>query len=138
MAIKRRKLKGGARAWTKRIDPPFHRFIRLRDTNEAGYGKCISCDKAIHFHEGDAGHFQSRQHKATRWNEENVNLQCKSCNMWEGGNAYEYGKALGTEKAEELAQLARTTYKLSDPEWEDIYYHYKELVEELEKTKTFL
>lgn len=138
MAIKRRKLKGGARAWTKRIDTPFHRFIRLRDTDADGYGKCCSCDKPIHFHDGQAGHFVTRQHKATRWDEENVHLQCIYCNQWEGGNAYEYAKRLGFDKAEELMARSRQITKLSDAEFEDIYYHYKEKVMELEKTKTFL
>ena len=138
MAIKRRKLKGGARNWVKRIDPPFHRYIRLRDTDKNGYGCCISCGKDIHFTEGDAGHFISRQHKNTRWNEENVNLQCKYCNMWEGGNAYMYGKTLGTEKAEELIILSKQIRKFSEQEYEDLYYYYKEKVEELEKKKLFL
>ena len=136
--MKRRKLKGGARAWTKRIDPPFHRYIRLRDTNRDGYGSCISCNKDIHFSEGDAGHFISRQHKNTRWNEENVHLQCKYCNMYEGGNAYLYGKALGQDKADELVILSKQICKFSEQEYEDIYYYYKEKVEELEKKKRFL
>lgn len=136
--MKRRKLKGGARAWTKRIDKPFHRYIRLRDTNKEGYGSCCSCDKPIHFHEADAGHFMNRQHKNTRWNEDNVNLQCKYCNMYEGGNAYLYGVALGKRKADKLVKLSRIKVKYTDEEYEDIYYKYKELVLELEKTKTFL
>ena len=136
--MKRRKLKGGARAWTKRIDKPFHRYIRLRDTNKEGYGTCCSCGKDIHFHEADAGHFMNRQHKNTRWNEENVNLQCKYCNMYEGGNAYLYGMALGKRKADKLVKLSRIKVKPTDEEYEDIYYKYKELVLELEKTKTFL
>lgn len=138
MAIKRRKLKGGARAWTKRIDPPFHRFIRLRDTNDEGYGTCCSCNKPIHFHDGQAGHFVTRQHKATRWDEENVHLQCIYCNQWEGGAQYAYSKFLGQDKADELMAKSRQIFKLSDAEFEDIYYYYKEKVMELEKTKTFL
>lgn len=136
--MKRRKLKGGARAWTKRIDPPFHRYIRLRDTNEDGFGTCCTCNKQIHFHEGDSGHFIPRQHKKTRWDERNVNLQCKYCNMFEGGAQYQYSKFLGEELSEELLMLSRQIYKLSDAEYEDIYYHYKEKVAELEKTKRFL
>ncbi len=138
MAIKRRKLKGGARAWTKRIDPPFHRFIRLRDTNKHGYGTCISCDKDIHFEEGDAGHFIPRQHKSTRWNEDNVNLQCKYCNQWEGGAQYAYSKSIGEDKAEELSILSKQVKKYSEEEYEDLYYYYKEKVEELEKKKFFI
>lgn len=136
--MKRRKLKGGVRAWTKRIDPPFHRFIRLRDTNKDGYGTCCTCGKEIHFHDGDAGHFVPRQHKATRWSESNVHLQCKYCNQWEGGAQYAYSKFLGEDKSDELVRLSRTIYKLSDAEFEDIYYYYKEKVAELEALKTFL
>jgi hypothetical protein len=138
MAIKRRKLKGGARAWTKRIDTPFHRFIRLRDTNEEGYGTCCSCGKAIHFNEGQAGHFVTRQHRATRWSEDNVHFQCIYCNQWEGGNAYLYAKFLGFKKADELIERGKVKQSLTDQEFEDIYYKYKELVLDLEKTKTFL
>lgn len=136
--MKRRKLKGGARNWIKRIDPPFHRFIRLRDTDANGFGTCCSCNKKVHFHDADAGHFQPRQHKATRWDERNVNLQCKYCNQWEGGAQYAYSKFLGEDLSDELFRLSKTTVKLMDHEYEDIYYKYKELVEELEKTKTFL
>ena len=136
--VKRRKLKGGARAWTKRIDIPFHYYIRLRDTDADGWGNCCSCGKRVHFSEADAGHFQPRQHKATRWDERNVNLQCKSCNVWEGGAQYAYSKFLGEDLAEELVRLSRQITKLSDAEYEDIYYKYQELVIKLKKEKTFL
>jgi hypothetical protein len=58
--------------------------------------------------------------------------------MYEGGAQYAYSKFLGEDKADELVALSRTIYKLSDAEFEDIYYHYKEKVAEMEKTKTFL
>ena len=70
--------------------------------------------------------------------EENVHLQCKYCNQWEGGAQYAYSKFLGEDKSDELVRLSRTIYKLSDAEFEDIYYYYKEKVEELEKTKDFI
>ena len=135
--IKRRKMKGGPRAWTKRIDPVFQKYVRLRDTNKDGYGKCCSCSKPIHYSESNSGHFQPRQYKNTRWHEENVNLQCISCNQWEAGAQYAYAKFLGFEKADELEKLAKIKVSFTDEEYADIYYGYKEKIAELEKAKTF-
>lgn len=137
--MKRRKLKGGVRNWEKRIDPPFHRFIRLRDTNRDGYGSCVTCNKDIHFsEEAQAGHFMPRQNKNTRWDERNVNIQCYRCNMFEGGAQYAYSKFLGEDLAEELVIASKQIRKFSEQEFEDLYYYYKELVETLEKKKRFL
>lgn len=133
--IKRRKLKGGARNWTKRIDLVFQKWVRLRDTNEEGYGECCSCKKAIHITESNSGHFQPRQYKNTRWNEENVNLQCIKCNQWEAGAQYAYAKFLGFDKADELEKLAKIKVSFTDEEYADIYYKYKELILLLEESK---
>ena len=133
--IKRRKLKGGARAWTKRIDLVFQKWVRLRDTNEEGYGECCSCKKPLHYKEGNAGHFQPRQYRNTRWHEDNVRLQCVYCNRFEGGAQYAYAKFLGFDKADELEKLSRIKVTFTDEEYADIYYKYKELVMELESKR---
>ena len=99
--------------WKTKIDKVFHEYIRRRDVNDHGYGKCVSCDKAIHFSESDAGHFISRGAMATRWDERNVNLQCRKCNRFEYGRQFEYSLKIGTELAEELLQESRQLYKLS-------------------------
>ena len=135
MTIKRRKLKGGARAWTKRIDLVFQKWVRLRDTNSEGYGECCSCSKVVHVRQANSGHFQPRQYKNTRWHEENVHLQCVYCNRFEGGAQYAYAKFLGFDKADELERLSRIKVTFTDEEYADIYYKYKELIIELEKEK---
>jgi len=38
----------------------------------------------------DAGHFVNRQFKALRFNEKNVNAQCRHCNRFCEGNGAEY------------------------------------------------
>ena len=40
--------------------------------------------------------------------------------------------------AEELVIASKQIRKFSEQEYEDLYYYYKELVEELEKKKRFL
>ncbi len=77
----------------KKLDDVFSRYIRLRDTRN-GWGRCISCGAPIRFETCDAGHYISRRHIATRWNEENVHAQCVECNRYRDGNIEHYRRAL--------------------------------------------
>ena len=120
-----------------RIDRVFHEYIRRRDVNSEGYGTCISCNKGIHFSESDAGHFISRQHLSVRWDERNVNLQCRKCNRFEYGRQFEYSLKIGTELAEELLQLSRQSGKLSDGELLDLYYKFNEKLKALKESQSF-
>ena len=123
--------------WKTKIDKVFHEYIRRRDVNDNGYGKCISCDKAIHFSESDAGHFISRGAMATRYDERNVNLQCRKCNRFEYGRQFEYSLKIGTELAEQLLQDSRQLYKLSDPEYMEVFEKFRDKLEELKNTQEF-
>lgn len=62
-----------------RADEWMSKFIRLRDADASGYGRCISCGKLVHWSEADNGHFINRGHLNTRYDEQNCNLQCRSC-----------------------------------------------------------
>lgn len=68
----------------------FSVFIRLRDSDGQGVGKCFTCGKILHWTKGDCGHGIPRQHKATKFNEWNNHLQCKSCNGFQGGMREKY------------------------------------------------
>ena len=63
----------------------FSLFIRLRDSDHNGNGYCITCNKAIHYKDGHAGHYLSRRFKSIKYDERNVSLQCVRCNSFEGG-----------------------------------------------------
>ena len=63
----------------------FSEFIRRRDSDENGYGKCFTCHRTINWKDGDCGHGIGRQHKSTKYDEQNNHLQCKKCNGFEGG-----------------------------------------------------
>jgi len=86
-------------------------FVRLRDSNAQGIGKCITCATECYFHNdcAQAGHFRGRKHLATFLHEQNVHLQCARCNGWGNGMSYEYGNALnsmyGAGTAEMLAAM---------------------------------
>ena len=64
-----------------KLDSVFSKFIRERDNYI-----CVTCGKPGN----DAGHFEKRSHRATRWDIRNVNCQCRSCNSYLGGNLIEY------------------------------------------------
>ena len=81
--------KAKAKAWTQ-----FSRFIRLRDSDEYGRAKCITCPAVKHWSEMDAGHFITRAKESTLFDERNVNCQCKNCNRFQGGKFFEHEQAI--------------------------------------------
>ncbi len=124
--------------WKTKIDKPFHEYIRRRDAdNNSGYCKCISCNKPIHFSESDAGHFIGRQHLSTRWDERNVNSQCRKCNRFEYGRQFEYSLNLGEELSNELLQKSRGVMKLADFEYMEIFEEFKAKLQALKDIQNF-
>ena len=123
----------------KELDKWFSLYIRLRESEE-GMVQCFTCGKISHYKSGmQNGHFQSRKHLATRWDEENCQVQCVGCNMFKAGEQYKFSIALdgkyGEGKAEELELLARTIMKVSRIDYEDKISYYGTLVEKLRKDK---
>ena len=116
----------------KDLDKVFSLYIRLRHASKDGIVKCFTCDKTAHYKKMHAGHFMSRKHHATRWNEDNVQVQCVKCNLFGQGEQYAFGKLLDIRiaegKAEELQELSKTTVKYMRYEYEDMIKHYKEKV----------
>lgn len=115
----------------KLADRSFSLAVRLRDSSN-GYGVCITCSKPIHYKQAHAGHFQSRRHSATRYDEENVNLQCVGCNTFRGGEQYQYAIAVddkyGKGTARKLAKKAQEYHKFTDDELLEIIHDSKEQV----------
>jgi len=116
----------------KELDKWFSLFIRLRNASKDGIVECWTCGKTAHYKKMHAGHFMSRKHHATRWNEENVQVQCPKCNLFGQGEQYTFGKLIdvriGEGKSEELQELSRTTVKYMRHEYEDMIKFYKEKV----------
>ena len=84
----------------KLAEKRFNKFIRERDKDKP----CISCGK---FTTLEAGHFFSAgHHPILRFNEFNVNGQCKHCNCFLHGNLLNYRQGFinkyGIEKLTEL------------------------------------
>ena len=106
----------------------FNKCIRLRDIDLA----CISCGSRSTL---EAGHFYSAGHySALRFNEDNVNGQCKKCNQHLSGNLIEYQKGLikkvGQDRVDELHALSEA-YKRMNFKWDRF-----SLIETIEKYKS--
>ena len=124
----------------KELDTIFSIYIRLRSANEYSMVQCFTCGVVRHYKDGmQNGHFQSRKHMATRFDEENCQVQCVACNMFRQGEQFKFGMNLdakyGEGKAEELEYLARTIHKVSRVEYEEQISYYKNLVENLKEEK---
>lgn len=123
-----------------KLDKAFSLFIRERDTNADGYGACWTCGKLIHIKDGHCGHFISRRHKATRWNEQNTGLQCYYCNMRDQGRQFQFSieinKKYGAGTSDKLLALSRGTCKYGKFEYEQLAKHYTEETKKLKKLKS--
>ena len=98
-----------------KLDKVFSEYIRRRYAKN-DIATCVTCGKKDHWKKLQAGHFMSRKHYATRWDEDNVEVQCSACNVFRYGEQYLFAKYLGTEKADMLLNKSRETVKF--PNWE--------------------
>jgi hypothetical protein len=123
----------------KKLWKVFSEYIRLRDSDVNGYGKCITCNLRKFYKEMDCGHGIPRQHKATKFNERNNHLQCKRCNGFEGGKREVYksevDKRYGPGTWDKLEVMSRMTCKRNQFEIDAMEVYYKKQVKELLSTK---
>ena len=114
----------------KNLDTVFSRYIRLKDAiNEIA--ECVTCGKKDHWKKLQNGHFMSRRHYSTRWEENNVGVQCYGCNITNQGQQFLFAKYLGLDKAEEMVLKSRQIVKFTDDDLQDMILHYKEKIKEL-------
>ena len=131
------KKKPSVATLTRNLDKVFSEYIRLRDSKAYGYNyfRCISCGQIKPFEQMDAGHFVSRIHKATRWDEENVNGECRACNRMSADHIIWYQRNLeakiGRDRVDMLLARGRQTKKWSAWELENLVKYYKQEIEKL-------
>jgi 5-methylcytosine-specific restriction endonuclease McrA len=113
-----------------KLDSIFSQYIRLRySKNEIA--TCVTCGKQDHWKKMQNGHFVSRKHYATRWDEDNCQVQCSGCNVFRYGEQYLFSKYLGADLSEELLMKSRKIQKFSDSELLDMIELYNEKVNNL-------
>lgn len=129
----REKKRESVSSLTKELDRVFSLFIRMRDSNSEGMGKCITCDKILHYRDGDNGHFRSRKYLSTRWNPFNCNLQCKTCNLYNSGEEFMHGLKIdekhGKGTAIEMYKRSQEIVKFSKDDLKTLIDYYKNIID---------
>jgi len=110
----------------KKLDAVFSKYIRLRDADQEGYCRCATCGEKTHWTKIQAGHFISRKHYATRWDERNVHAQCVACNVFKYGEQYKYSLYLGENLSKELYNKSLVVTKFTDIEIIEMIEEYNE------------
>ena len=122
----------------KKLDRVFSKFIRLRDTRQYDfkYGKCISCGRVLPYDKLDCGHFHSRIHRNTRYDEDNCHAECHYCNRMSADHLIKYQENLirkiGQQRFDLLKVKASMTCKRSAFELELLIKEYEKKVKQLE------
>lgn len=115
--------------WLQVLQVTFNAFIRERDKGKP----CISCGTLKgQFH---AGHYRSvGGFPELRFNENNVHIQCATCNNFLSGNLIEYRKGLiekiGIEKVEDLENFNQSN-KMTILEIKEKISFYKSKIKDL-------
>ena len=122
-----------------KLDKVFSRYIRLRDCMPNGYFRCISCGQIKPYAQADCGHFHSRRHMATRFDEDNAHAECRACNRFSADHLIQYEKNLkakiGQLRFDKLAWRASQSKKWTDFELIELTKYYKDLGDKLSKEK---
>ncbi|WP_459186689.1 recombination protein NinG [Parabacteroides sp. APC149_11_2_Y6] len=123
----------------KRLDSVFSEYIRLRDANDNGFCKCITCGSIWRWQLIQNGHFIDRRHIKTRYDERNCHSQCSICNIRLRGNIEKYKRAIiqmyGVSVLEELDSAKRTIEKWTTSDYMEKIEYYKNEVKRLKKEK---
>jgi hypothetical protein len=123
-----KKTKSNRAALVKKLDAEFSIYIRTRNLVN-GNAECFTCYKLDDWKKLQCGHFMSRKHYSTRWDEVNCQVQCVGCNVYRYGEQYKFGRRLnavhGAGTSEALEQLSKEITKFSNWELEEMIEKYK-------------
>ena len=116
-------------------------YVKLLETDENGYGKCCSCGLVKTWSELNGGHFQpkGRNYNAAAFEEDNVHIQCVSCNLMLAGNPAGYSAYMLSEYGLGVMEhIKMLSYQhLSTEEIQELGKIYKQKCKDLAKTKNF-
>ena len=122
---KRRVKLKNIKSLRRKLDLAFSLWIRKRDADENGFGKCISCGE---WRPLQCGHFQKRGHLALRWHPLGAAGQCVRCNHYLGGNeaafALELIRRHGEGAVNSLMALKHQTVKFTRADLEALIQKY--------------
>ena len=124
------------RNWKAKLDILFAHYIKKRDSIN-GRGQCVTCGEIFSVGDLDAGHFRPRQYNATRFDEMNVQPQCRKCNRFSQGEQWKFGNHLdekyGNGTSLKLIEKSHQIKKFTVSELKDLYGYYQNKIKEIEE-----
>lgn len=118
------------------LDRVFSKYIRTKYLRD-NFVECVTCNRKYPINKIQAGHFMSRKHYSTRWDEENVFPQCYGCNVMQQGQQYLFSKFIDEKFGEGYSDVllfkSRETVKFADHEIEEMIQDYTKRLKDLEK-----
>lgn len=125
---KPKKLKKKTNAKLKKeLDKIFSLYIRRKYADKNGEASCYTCGKIYKWQELQCGHFVSRQHLATRYDERNVRPQDIGCNIFGGGRVATFATKLESEQKGMVTTLYRKAQEITKD------FPYQAMIEEYKK-----
>lgn len=118
----------------KKADKITSEWVRRKNAVN-GLVACYTCGKVNLWKKMQCGHFVSRNNSATRYDLDNLRVQCAGCNVWGRGRydvfADKLMKELGTRKFKKLLEKGRSTHQLTIKELEGIIAKYADSISNL-------
>jgi hypothetical protein len=111
----------------KNLDTIFSTYIRRKDAID-DIATCVTCGKKDHYKKLQCGHFMSRSNYSTRWDENNVGVQCYGCNISRSGEQFKFSLYLGNKLSNEMLIKSKQTVKFADVDIIDLIKYYTEKV----------
>jgi len=128
------KAKLKEKAWKE-----FSRFIRLRDSDENGIGKCCTCTAELHWKKLQAGHFAQGRRNSILFDEQTTHAQCYGCNICRHGALDDYAvfmiKKYGQGIIEEMNARKNVSVTYYEDDFIAIHEKYKRLADIYERNK---
>ena len=113
-----------------KLDTIFSQYIRRKDAID-DIATCVTCGKKDHWKKLQCGHFASRKHYSTRWDELNVGVQCYGCNVMQQGQQFLFSKYLtkiDNNLPDNLMIKSKQIVKFADIDLIELIDHYTEKV----------
>jgi hypothetical protein len=112
----------------KKCDEWFSKYVRWKAADKDGTCTCFTCGNKHHASRIQAGHFASRKYLNTRYDTDNVRCQCASCNIFNHGEQWIFGRNLDREqqgRAADIMRRAHISRKFTKAELEHMYRHFR-------------
>lgn len=89
----------------KTTDALYSKRVRMKYADWRGNVKCFTCEATKPYKEMDAGHYISRRHYSTRFDDRNVHPQCPRCNRFRHGEMDVYALNLRYKYGDDILEI---------------------------------